>query len=156
MLIWFQMGGGEMRGLRRCELVCIALLLTLLACGPLSPPESCGDYGGTADEGLFDEYFISMGLFYATSSMPGEIGVEGEIQFNPDAELAINFESVKDVSVRACIQERKGGGKIVFDEVASFPAGEGSFFLGSCTSGGYVIRVIVDETLVKNFPFWIE
>ncbi|OGO20831.1 MAG: hypothetical protein A2Z14_02565 [Chloroflexi bacterium RBG_16_48_8] len=139
-----------------CMYACTAVLLTILACGPLSQPESCGDYGGVANEDLFNDVFESMGLFYATTGAPGEAGPEGEIRFDPNDELEITFESKTDVSIRACLEERKGGGKILFNETESFPAGVHSFTLGTYSKGGYVVRMILDETLVKNLPFRIE
>jgi hypothetical protein len=54
------------------------------------------------------------------------------------------------------MQERKGGGKILFDETRSYTPGENSLALGKYSKGGYVIRVIVDEKLIKNLPFRIE
>ena len=145
-----------MRRLAGLIFACFAILLAFLACGPLSPPESCGDFGGVADEALFIEYFEFMEVVNSTTGSPGEFDDEGEMQFRSSDPLAITFESNKDVSIRACMQERKGGGKILFDETQSFGPGENSLALGNYSKGGYVIRVIVDDSLVKNLPFGIK
>jgi hypothetical protein len=131
------------------------VLIAVAACGSLSPPESCGDRGGTADEGLFYGNFISMAMFDPATGGPGGINSEGEIQFAPADELEIIFGSKTDVSVQACLKERKGGGKILFNGTWSFSPGENSFALVSYSEGSYVVRVIVDETLIQNLPFWI-
>jgi hypothetical protein len=136
--------------------VCLASLLAFIACGPLSAPESCGDFGGVADEVLFTEYFEFMEVVSSTTGSPGEFDDEGEMQFSSSESLSISFENKKDVSIRACMQERKGGGKILFDETKSFSPGGNSLALGNYSRGGYVIRVIVDESLVKNLPFGIK
>jgi hypothetical protein len=147
---------GEMRKISSWKLAGIVMLVSVLACGPFSPPESCGDIGGTADEGLFNQYFVSMALLDTAIGSPGGISSEGEIQFTPADELEIAFESKIDVSIHACLQERKGGGKVLFNEIGSFSPGEDSFILGTYSKGSYVVRVIVDDTLVKNLPFQIE
>jgi hypothetical protein len=53
-------------------------------------------------------------------------------------------------------QNPEGGGQIPFDQTQTAPEGSASLALGTFEPGGYVIRVIVDGTLVKNFPFVVK
>ncbi len=132
--------------------VLLASMAFLAACSFGSPP-SCGeDIGGTADSAKFDQRFASMTL---VSEATGEIGPEGEggMQLTAGEPLAIQIESKAEVEVRACIQPIGGSKEIPFDQTQSISQGSSSFGIGSFDPGKYVIRVIVDGTLVKNFPF---
>jgi hypothetical protein len=131
------------------------LVLAALACGSFSPPEDCGaGIGGTANEALFGDNFASMELVDANTWQPGDPGENG-VQFGQDP-LLIMFDAKGDVTVRACIQNTQGGGKLAFDQTASFSSGSNEFQIGSFEPGNYVIRVIVDGVLVKNFPFEVK
>ena len=132
--------------------VCIALGLMVAACGPLSPSESCGA-GGTADKAAFAQHFTSMELVNEATGQPGQPDQEGEPQFASSDPLAIRVESRSRVSVRACVEQRRGGGKIAHDQTHTLAQGAGSASLGSFAPGPYVVRVIVDGVLVKNLPF---
>lgn len=133
----------------------LALTLSALACGSFAPPENCGDeIGGTADEALFGQYFESMELVSGETWQPGSQGENG-IEFAEAESLLIMFDAKTDVEVRACIQNTQGGGNLAFDQTTAFSAGENEFPVGAFEPGGYVIRVIVDGVLVKNFPFYI-
>ena len=145
-----------MKRLRWWMFVGIVMVLSIQACGSLSEPESCGEIGGTANEVLFDQNFVLMELVNATTGDPGEYNSEGEVQVGSSDSLSIPFEIKNDVSIRVCLQERKGGGKILFNETKSFTSGENSLTLGTYSKGGYVVRVIMDEALIKNLPFRIE
>ncbi len=134
----------------------LTLTLSILACGSFSPPESCGDeIGGTADEALFGQYFESMELVNANTWQPGTQGENG-VEFAAGEPLLIMFDAKTDVEVRACIQNTVGGGGIAFDQTSSFSSGENEFSLGVFEPSSYVIRVIVDGVLVKNFPFEVK
>lgn len=137
--------------------VVVALALFALACGSFAPPESCGeDIGGTADEALFAEHFTQMDLVVESTGASGEPDDEmGEVFTSGDG-LVIRAESLGEVSVRACVQPRSGGGQIPFDETETLAEGEDTFSLGSFDEGSYVIRVIVDGTLVRNLVFGVE
>ena len=131
----------------------LVLLGLLLSACSFGPPPSCGDtIGGTADTATFDRYFARMALVNQVTGEPGVEGNEGE-QFAAADPLAIQLEAKSDVAVRACVQPRAGGKTLAFDQTQTLAAGKGSFALGSFKSGSYVIRVIVEGTLVKNFPF---
>jgi hypothetical protein len=69
--------------------------------------------------------------------------------------LAIREDSIHEVSLRACIEERRGGGEIALDKTQDILSGSGSISLGSLEAGSYVLRVIVDGVLVRNLPFSI-
>ncbi|MCX6035500.1 MAG: hypothetical protein NTV38_11085 [Chloroflexi bacterium] len=137
-------------------LLIFVLVLSILACGTFSPPETCGeDLGGTADEALFGRYFESMELVSGNTWQPGAEGESG-MQFPAGESLLIMFDAKSDVQVRACIQHTVGGGKMAFDQTSSFQNGENEFQVGTFEPGPYVIRVIVNGTLVKNLPFSIN
>jgi hypothetical protein len=138
-------------------LVLLVMPITLLSCGSFSPPESCeGITTGVADEELFNQIFHAMELVRATTGEPGKIGSEGEVQFDSGEALKIDFESTVDGSFRACVMERKGGGEVVLDDEMAFTAGVGAFNIDAFSRGSYVIRVAVDDILVKNLPFIVE
>ncbi len=137
----------------------LVLGLVLSACSSgssvsIGPPESCGDdIGGTADTAKFDQYFTNMALV----NQNGESGPEGDngMEFASTDILDLRADSISDVSVRACIQSRSGG-PIAFDQTQTFTQGPSGLTFGSFQPGNYVVRVIVDGTLVKNFPFSIK
>jgi len=119
------------------------------------PPASCGDtIGGVADETLFGQYFESMELVSANTWQPGTPGEQG-MDFPVDEPLLIMFDTKAEVTIRACIQV-PGRGDLAFNETVTFAEGSNEFNMGAFDKGGYIIRVIVDETLVKNFPFSIK
>jgi hypothetical protein len=139
---------------RNGMMICITLMLGLTACGSFSPPESCG-VGGTADEAKFAQHFRWMEIVNEATGSPGEPAQEGGSQFTSSNRLTITTDSTNEVSLRACIAERKGGGEITFDKTHDLAAGSGSIPLGSFEPGSYVVRVIVDGILVRNLPFSI-
>jgi hypothetical protein len=129
-------------------------ILLLSACA-FGPPPSCGDnLGGTADTTKFDQYFTSMQLVDEADGQPGPEGENGA-QFGSGDALAIQADAKSEVELRACIQPR-GPGDIAFDNTQTMPAGQGTFSVGTFEAGPYVIRVIVEGVLVKNFPFEIK
>lgn len=132
--------------------VFIVTMLLLTACGSFSPPESCGA-GGTADETKFTQHFTWMEIINEATGSTGEPDQEGGFQFSSSDELAITLDNIQEVSLRACVEERKGGGEIALDETQDLPSGSGVISLGSFEPGSYVVRVIVDGILVCNLPF---
>lgn len=135
----------------------LALGLIASACGSFSPPESCGEgIGGTADESKFAQHFAQIELVNKATSQSGNLDAEGVLQFAAADQLAIRAESLAEVSVRACVQELKGGGQVAFDQVQMMAQGEDDFALGSFSPGSYVVRVIADGVLVKNLTFEIK
>jgi hypothetical protein len=134
-----------------------ALLVGGLAAScSFGPPQGCGDnIGGTANEALFDQRFSSMALVSQTTGQPGPNGEEGE-QYGQDEALRLEAETKAEVTVRACVQCRSGGGDLPLDKAERMAAGQGSMDLGTFGSGSYVVRVIVEDTLVKNFPFQVK
>ncbi len=135
----------------------IVLFLMSLACGSLSTLEDCGEgIDGTADEALFGQNFSFMNLVDAETGERGEDGGEDGRLFDADDSLKISFESKSNVTMRICVQERKGGGKVVLNRSVDYFTGEGGFVLGTFPSGNYIVRVIMGDVLVKNLPFTIE
>ena len=134
---------------------CIALALAISACGSFSPPEDCG-VGGTADDAKFGQHFAWMELVNKETGQTGEESAEGGVQFAATELVAIRTESLGETPVRTCVQERKGGGKIALDVTATAQEGEALLSLGLFPKGSYVVRVIVDGTLVRNLPFVIQ
>jgi hypothetical protein len=130
-----------------------AFALPMLGCGSFAPPKSCGEgIGGTADEALFAQHFSSMELIReATGIPPVEMG--GEKVVSPDDPLAIKVQALSSTEVRVCVQERVGGGGIPLDKTFAVEQGESVLSLGGFSAGSYVVRVIVDGTLVRNLPF---
>jgi hypothetical protein len=133
-------------------LVLSILTLAALACGSFAPPESCIDTG-TADEEAFNAQFNAMQLVNAATGEPGEQHPEGGLGFSSEDQLAVVVESLGEVDVRFCVTQRKGGGQIVYDETHTVQEGETTITLTTFDSDPYVIRVIVNDTLVKNLPF---
>ncbi len=138
----------------------IKLLVTIIVMGgffsacSFGPPASCGDnIGGTANTAKFDQNFTNMALV----NQNGESGPEGDngMEFASTDTLDFRADSKSDVAVRACIQNFNGR-PIAFDKTQTLTQGASGFSLGSFQSGNYVVRVIVDGTLVKNFPFSIK
>lgn len=131
----------------------LAVLGLLIGACSFGPPPSCGeDIGGTADTAAFDKNFTSMALVNQSTGQSAREGENG-MEFAQGDNLAIQLDAKSKVTVRACIQPRSGGNAISFDETQTFSQGQGAFAVGAFEPGAYVIRVIVDNTLVKNFPF---
>jgi hypothetical protein len=132
--------------------VSIIMMFMLTACGSFSPPETCG-VGGTADETKFTQHFRWMELVNEVSGSPGEPDQEGGFQFTSSDQLAITTENINEVSLRACVEERKGGGEITLDKTQGLSPGSRRISLGLFEPGIYVVRVIVDGNQVRNLPF---
>lgn len=131
----------------------LVLLSTLFACS-FGPPESCGEsVGGTADSAKFAQHFSKM----AFVNQEGQAGPEREngMEYTTSDQLELRADSLEEVEVRLCIQ-RRDGGSIAFDQSQTFTAGSSGMRVGSFEPGNYVVRVIVDDTLVQNYPFFIK
>jgi hypothetical protein len=124
------------------------------ACGAITPPESCTNTG--FDEAAFSEYFTDMHLINASTGESGERDPEQGERYATDDQIAVRIESLDEVEVRFCIEQRKGGGHIVYDQVHTVSQGENTVTLTTFDRDPYVIRVIVNEVLVKNLTFFTE
>ncbi|HEY70013.1 MAG TPA: hypothetical protein G4O08_05450 [Anaerolineae bacterium] len=124
------------------------------ACGSISPPESCSNTG--FDEAAFSEYFTEMYLINTATGEPGERDPEQGDRYATDDQIAVRIESLGEVEVRFCIEQRKGGGQIVYDQLHNIAQGESTVALTTFDSDPYVIRVIVNEALVRNLTFFTE
>jgi len=138
----------------RLLLVFSALGMFALACGSFAPPESCTESG--LDEGAFTAQFTSMRLVNASTGEPGEPDPESGQKFSTEDQLAVIVESLGEVEVTFCITQRKGGGQIVYNQLHSVQEGENTVTLTTFDSDPYVIRVIVNDILVKNLTFFTE
>ncbi len=137
----------------RSVLTAILVISSLAACS-FGPPESCGEtIGGVADTAKFDQYFSRM-AFITQEGMEGTPGDNG-VEFSTSDNLELRADVLTDVTVRLCIQGMTSG-SIAFDQTQSFTAGASGMGVGSFEPGTYVMRVIVEDTLVKNFPFTIK
>jgi hypothetical protein len=133
-----------------------ALGLVALACGSIAPPESCANTG--FDEEAFDTFFNNMQIVYANTGEPGEL-VEGDdrgLRFSIDDQLAVLVDSKGEAEVMICVEQRKGGGQIVYNQTHTVQEGESTVPLIAFDSDPYVIRVIVKEILVKNLTFYTD
>ncbi len=143
-----------MKSSRPFRVVTYFLVLSLVAtaCGSFSPPVSC-DAGGTADEVKFNELFKEMGLVDTETGHSAQRKDEGADKFSVDDSVTLQVDSLTDVTIKVCVEERRGGGEIAFDQTIDINAGEGDLEIGTLEVGSNVVSVIVDGVLVKNLPF---
>jgi hypothetical protein len=127
----------------------------LVSCSQFKPPESCGA-GGTANKETFNQFFVDMLLYDETMGGPPRIHTEAGPTFLLDSTVSIQAESFITVEVRFCVEQRRGGGEISFDEVRMISEGVNTISLDGFESGSYVLRVIQDEVLIRNLPFVVE
>lgn len=135
-----------------------ALVLAIgMGCGSFSPPASCGEnLGGLADQTVFEQNFSAMQLVNQATGLPGPADSESDASFAQGETVAISYSAVSAGTLRACVQERTGGGGIPLDQTFEFDEGEGTLALGSFEPGNYVVRAIIGETLVRNLTFTIK
>lgn len=131
------------------------LVLYLASCGPISPPESCG-VGGTADSKTFDQLFESMVLYDESLGGLPRIDTEAGPTFSPAVPVSVQVDSFQSTEIRFCVEERKGGGEIGFDETELVPEGSSIIPLREFETGSYVLRVIHGQILIRNLPFVVE
>jgi hypothetical protein len=148
--------GGTMRRFA-CALILAAYAASTFACGSFAPPQSCGEgIGGTADQAVFNKYFSDMFLVVEATGEVPPAGEDSSAAIPPDDSLAVKMQVLNATQVRACVQERTGGGGIPADKTASVEPGEALLPLGKFSAGNYVVRVIVDGNLVKNLTFEVR
>ncbi|MBI4282276.1 MAG: hypothetical protein HY672_02145 [Chloroflexi bacterium] len=131
----------------------VAALALAAACGSLQPPEECAVPGGSADQTAFAEHFSQMAV--VMEGQDASSSVEEPV-FGSDDTVEVVATSIADTSTNLCLQERKGGGQIRYDETPILYVGENRVSLGSFGKGDYVVRVIVDDVLVKNLTFTVR
>lgn len=127
----------------------------LISCGQFSPPQSCGA-GGTANEESFNQYFSEMLLYDETRGGSPLIDTEAGPTYFSDTPVSVEVESTTSVEVRFCVEERRGGGEINFDEIRTVSEGENIISLGVFNPGSYIVRVIIEDVLVRNLPFVVQ
>jgi hypothetical protein len=84
------------------------------------------------------------------------INTEAGPTFFPDRPVSVQADVISSVEVQFCVEERRGGGEITFDEVRTMQAGMNIYSLGNFEQGSYVIRVILEGSLIRNLPFVVE
>lgn len=129
------------------------LMLIFIAGCDLGQPRDCEvNTGNTVDEELFSTYFSSMRLMDETG-FEGVSHDEDEAIFAPASPLSISFDAIKDGSIVLCIQSRTGSKFTPATLHETFEAGSSTINISNYMNGSYVVRVIVEDTLVKNLPF---
>ncbi|MFC2010080.1 hypothetical protein ACFLVU_04645 [Chloroflexota bacterium] len=132
----------------------IILFIFINGCSSFTPPEEC-PFTGTADEILFSQKFTRMELIYSDGSLPEVDGDSGSI-FSTNDSIDILVISEERLEFQICISERKGGGKVVYNESHTVSQGENNIRLGSFSNNPYVVRIGVNNILVRNLPFAVE
>ena len=142
--------------MKRIKLIIPLLILTVIsaACNAFGEPESCGEtIGDTPDNDTYVEYFTSMILVNENSGAPVYEDLDGVVVYRATDKLAIDITTHEAVSVQVCVQERENGGKIAFNQTVELIPGFALIYMGGFEPGRYDVRVIVEDTLIKNFPF---
>src|SRR3990172_2303949 len=108
---------------------------------------------GTADDALFNQHFIRMALVDRATGLPGQTDPELGERYPRTSFLELRMDAKAPVSVRACVEVRDGSGKVTRSVTHSAIAGSSGAELGTFepNAAGYVLRVTVGGTLVKNF-----
>ena len=133
------------------------VLLATVACGSFSAPKSCGDdVSGAPDQSAFDQNFSAMRLANQSSGLLGPSDASEEFSLPRGDPLAIAYSGRTSGSLRVCVQERSAGGGIPLDQTFQFEQGDVMILLSSFEPGTYVLRAIVDETLVRNLTFVVK
>lgn len=94
-----------------------------------------------------------MGLVNTETDQSTQHKDEGADKFSVDGSVTLLVDSLTDVTIKVCVEERRGGREIAFDQTIDVNAGEGDLEIGTLEEGSYVVRVIVDGVLVKNLLF---
>jgi hypothetical protein len=125
------------------------------SCGPFSPPETCG-VGGTANSETFDQLFEDMVLFDETVGGSPRIDTEAGPTFSSTVPVSVQVDSFQPTEIRFCVEQRKGGGVINFDDTKLVSKGESVISLREFETGSYVLRVIHEQILIRNLLFVVE
>jgi hypothetical protein len=142
--------------LKRIKLIIPLLILTIIstACNVFGEPESCREtISDTPDNETYVNYFTSMILVNQNSGAPVYEDLDGVVVYRATDKLAIDITTHEAVSIQVCVQERENGGKIAFNQTVELIPGFALIYMGGFEPGSYVLRVIIDDTLIKNFPF---
>jgi hypothetical protein len=106
----------------RAVILFLVLSLVVIACGSFASPESC-EAGGPADEVKFNELFTEMGLVNTETGQPAQRKDEGEDKFSVDDSVTFQGDSFTGVTIKVCVEERRGGGEVAFDQAIDINAG---------------------------------
>lgn len=129
-----------------------AVGLVALACGgPSAQAKEC-TAGGSAEEAAFAQYFTSMS-FAGGKPSTGEGGQE----FSPAEPVTVQTEAKAETPARFCVQARGRTGDVAYDQEHRLAAGASTTDLGAFQKkGDYVIRVAVNDVLVRNMTFTVR
>lgn len=130
------------------------MLMLLTSCRALRPPESCG-LGGFANETAYGLYFDNLNLLDVEGN-PGSPDRDGVPRFEEGQTINLWLQIKTDTRVRICVEETRGGGEIAYDDIVSLKTGQSAVTFGALERGPYIIRLSIDGTLVKNFPFSVR
>lgn len=135
-------------------IILILMLMLLTSCRALRPPESCG-LGGFANETAYGLYFDNLNLLDVEGN-PGSPDRDGVPRFEEGQTINLWLQIKTDTRVRICVEETRGGGEIAYDDIVSLKTGQSAVTFGALERGPYIIRLSIDGTLVKNFPFSVR
>lgn len=134
-------------------LFCV-LLAASAGCKKADSPSCTDIVGGTADPVKFSVNFADMQLVELVSGLPGAEDSERGLTFGTGDQLVIWMDCKVGTPVTFCIQERNASGTVMYNQSHTVQTGTSEINIGSYAANTYVIRVIVDNILIKNFPFW--
>ncbi len=129
----------------------VSIVFLLAACGSLGPPQEC-PVTGTANPEAFDQSFTRMVLVKQGQPMP-DTGGDSDLTFTSDDRLELVVVSKGGTQALVCVGPRKGGVKIPYNKTVPITEGVNRVELGSFVVNPYVVRVSVNNVLVKNVTF---
>ena len=126
----------------------------LAACGSFRPPEEC-PVTGSAHPDAFDQSFSRMVLVKQGQPIP-DTGGDSDLTFASDDRLELVVVSKGKTETLVCVSGRKGGMKIPYNKTVALTEGVNRVELGTLLVNPYVVRVGVNNVLVKNITFEIK
>lgn len=129
----------------------VSIAFVLVACGSLGPPQAC-PVTGSAHTDAFDQSFTRMVLVKEGQPIP-DTGGDSDLTFTSDDRLELVAVSKSNTHALVCVSARKGGVKIPFNKTLFLTEGVNRIELGSFIVSPYVVRVGVNNVLVKNLTF---
>lgn len=125
--------------------------LVFVACGSFGPPESC-PVAGAANQDAFDQNFTRMVVVKEGDPIP-DTGGESDLTFSSGDRLELVAVTKGNVEALVCVGPRKAGVKITFNKAIPLTEGTNRVALESYVVNPYVVRISVNNVLVKNITF---
>lgn len=97
-----------------------------------------------------------MKLVVAGTNAVPPAGVDASAQYAAAETVGVQADAKSVTIVRACVVQNTTGGKIQLDRMMTFASGMSTFTLDDFPIGTYVVRVGVDDVLVKNLTFEVK